>query len=97
MAGPPDSSSSPAPRRVADPALVEQVRAEVARLRREGRIPTEVRLSQAQWNALSPEMKVGARAGKHTLLFEGLPCVLSIGLAGFSVRTVGPREDPGRT
>lgn len=84
-----------APRRVADPALVDQVRAEVARARREGQIPTEIRLSQARWNALSPEMRVGSRAGKQTLLFDGLPCVLSIGLGrpeGFQVRTVAPRE-----
>ena len=44
-------------RRVADPMLVTQIKDEVRRLRREGQVPIELRLDQARWNAVSPDMR----------------------------------------
>lgn len=87
--------SPPGPRRPPDLRLLEAVREEVKRLRREGLIPIEVRLSQAAWNGLSPEMRFAPFGGRKVMQLDGLPCVLVIGLsapAGFTVRTIAPRD-----
>lgn len=86
----------PAPRRPADLRLVEAVRAEVRRLRREGRIPVELRLSQAAWNDLSPELRFAPFGGRRVMQFDGLPSALVLGLSdpqGFTVHTIAPRRD----
>ncbi len=87
--------SQPGPRRPPDLRLVEAVREEVKRLRREGLIPIELRLSQAAWNGLSPEMRFGPFGGRKAMQFDGLPCALVVGLSrpqGFVVQTIAPRD-----
>jgi hypothetical protein len=79
--------------RPADPKLAQAVRDELKNLRRQGLIPTELRFAQDAWNALSPEMRFAPFGGKRALLFEGLPCVLAVGLkTRFAVQTIAPRD-----
>lgn len=84
--------SQPDHRRPPDLRLVQAVRDEVKRLRREGQIPVEVRLGQDAWNGVSPEMRFAPHGGRRALLLDGLPCVLVVGREGFEVRTIAPRE-----
>lgn len=87
--------SQPGPRRPPDLRLLEAVREEVRRLRREGLIPVELRLSQEAWNGLSPEMRFAPFGGRKVMQLDGLPCVLVVGLArpqGFVVHTIAPRD-----
>lgn len=87
--------TQPGPRRPPDLRLLEAVREEVKRLRREGLIPIEVRLSQAAWNGLSPEMRFAPFGGRKVMQLDGLPCVLVVGLSapgGFVVKTIAPRD-----
>lgn len=82
-------------RRPPDLRLAEAVREAIRGCRRRGLIPTEVRLGQEAWNGLSPEMRFGPFGARRAMLFEGLPCVLVVGLkdpAGFAVQTIAPRE-----
>jgi hypothetical protein len=69
--------------------LVAGVRNEIERLRKESKIPTEVRLSQTTWNAIRRELDYGPFGPRQSVLFDGLPCVMSFGLKGpFRVRYV---------
>jgi hypothetical protein len=82
-------------RRTPDLRLAEAVREAIKARRRHGAIPTELRLSQDAWNGLSPEMRFGPFGGRRVMLFEGLPCVLVVGLKdpkGFVVQTIEPRD-----
>ncbi|MCO5169990.1 MAG: hypothetical protein M9894_26940 [Planctomycetes bacterium] len=84
--------SQPGPRRPPDLRLLQAVRDEVKRLRREGLVPVEVRLGQEAWNGVSPEMRFAPFGGRRALLLDGLPCLLVVGREGFEVRTIAPRE-----
>ncbi len=69
--------------------LIAGMRTEIKRLREDSKIPTEVRLSQAAWNAVRSELTFGPYGPRQSVLFDGLPCVLSFGLEGpFRVRYV---------
>jgi hypothetical protein len=71
--------------------LAERLRREISQLRAQQRIPTQVRLDQRAWNQLRTHMTYGAFGPRQAVLFEGLPCVLSIDLpAPFRVRWVEP-------
>lgn len=87
--------SQPGPRRPPDLRLLEAVRDEVKRLRRDLQIPVEVRLSQAAWNGLSPELRFAPFGGRRVMQLDGLPCVLAVGLSdprGFVVRAIAPKD-----
>jgi hypothetical protein len=69
--------------------LAASVRTEIKRLRKEEKIPTQVRCSQDTWNAIRGEMTYGPFGPRQSVLFDGLPCVLTFGLKGpFRVRYV---------
>ena len=74
-------------------ALVHDLREELEQLRGTQKIPTEIRLSQQAFNALRHELSYGPFGAKQALLFEGLPCVIAVGLKGpFRVRFVEMRS-----
>ena len=82
-------------RRAPDLRLVEAVRDAIRAQRARGLIPTEIRLGQDAWNGVSPEMRFGPFGKKRVMLFEGLPCVLVVGMTrpeGFAIQTVAPRD-----
>ena len=82
-------------RRPPDLRLVETVRDAIKAQRARGLIATEIRLSQDAWNGLSPEMRFGPFGGRRVMLFEGLPCVLVVGMTrpeGFAIQTLAPRD-----
>ncbi len=78
-----------------DVQLAEAIKREVSALRSQGRIPTEVALSDDAWNVLRRQLTFGAFGDRQAVQFAGLPCVLVYGLTdprGFRVSAIEPRE-----
>jgi hypothetical protein len=74
-------------------SLAHDLREEVQRLRDTQKIPTQIRLSQDAYNTLRHELSFGPFGPKHSVLFDGLPCVIAFGLEGpFRVRFVQARS-----
>lgn len=78
-----------------DVELVAAVRSAVSLHRQQGRIPTEVLLSQEHWNTLRRHLTFGSYGARQTVQFDGIPCVLIVGMtnpAGFAVRAIEPPQ-----
>jgi hypothetical protein len=74
-----------------DEALAECIREEIAAVRARDGIPTELRLDDERWKRLSGAMVFGDRAGRRVPLFDGVKCVLTVGMsspAGYRLRSV---------
>ncbi len=70
--------------------LADQIRAELADVRKQGLIPTQLRLNQNAWNTIREHLTYGPHASRDRVLFGGVPCLLSIGLQEpFRIRTIG--------
>jgi hypothetical protein len=79
-----------------DEALAECIREEIASIRARDGIPTELRLDGDRWRRLAGAMVFGDRAGRRVPLFEGVKCVLTVGMsapAGYRLRSVQPPDD----
>ena len=74
--------------------LADWLRSEIAVKRADGLIPTQIRISQAAWNGMRDQLKYGPFGSRDSVLFEGLPCVLTLGLKQpFRVRCIQMRKD----
>ena len=79
-----------------DVELAATVRSAISLHRQQGRIPTEVLLSQEHWNTLRRHLIFGSYGARQTVQFDGIPCVLIVGMrnsAGFKVRGIDPPQD----
>ncbi|RMG13396.1 MAG: hypothetical protein D6731_12205 [Planctomycetota bacterium] len=64
-----------------DVDLATRLRTELARLRAEGRIPSQIRLAPPAWNAVRTELRFAAFGARQRVLFDGVPCALAVGLS----------------
>ena len=79
-----------------DVELAEAVRQAIRHQRQQGRIPTEVLLNQANWNTLRRHMTFGSHGARRAVQFDGIPCVLVVGMradAGYRVNAIEPPSD----
>ena len=70
--------------------LAQEIREAIGEIRKGGQIPTQLRLNQNAWNTIREHLKFRPYARREEVQFEGVPCVLAVGLQqSYRIKSIG--------